>query len=50
MNKLITKIWLLKKHDGKTIVEEVTDIQKHCKTLFEKKKAELEALGEKLID
>ena len=50
MNKLITKIWLLKKHQDKTIVEEVTEIQKHCETLLEKKKDELEALGEKLID
>jgi ABC-type transport system involved in cytochrome bd biosynthesis fused ATPase/permease subunit len=50
MNKLITKIWLLKKHDGKTIVEEVTEIQRYCRTLLEKKKDELKALGEKLIN
>jgi ABC-type multidrug transport system ATPase subunit len=44
MNKLVNKFWLLKKHQGKTIVEEITEIKEFCKSLLELKRQELENL------
>jgi ABC-type nitrate/sulfonate/bicarbonate transport system ATPase subunit len=44
LHKLSNKIWLLKKNNGKTIVDEITNIKKFCNELLDIKKNELKSL------